>query len=399
MPSPVPASSLTVYGTGSVSPIVPFPDPGDNRQLQMEDLAGRQGEESVSQTSIPTPGGLPPNFFQLIRQTMRDQILAFCEEGGFVPAGSSLSPPPSLSMCKSAKRVDSSKDILAGSFHTNRGREVLEEGKFLLDDEETEIELPVPASRFQTEDYQYLLAKTVSALDLQFSPEEEDQFKEGTKKKRHSKSKVDFFPSYTPTEKAFPFPEFFLKSRLKHLGVIIDTSSHHLLLPDKARILRTLASAVIQGSSCSLASLAMLVGLMILTLDTVHWVRLYSRELQRFLRPFQAYIVLKQDMRLQVPCKVKLSLSVLVDQVVELAQGNTLGSSAEFRFSQMQVYRDGVYVQGTVFSRQMDSRGIQPTYQPPGTQSDSLSSDTFLTPPVQGRMCLFGRTTHWPRPI
>lgn len=84
-----------------------------------------------------------------------------------------------------------------------------EEGESLSDEEETEIQVPTAASRFfHTDDYQYLVSKTISALDLQTSEEEEVNPK-GSKQKPIGK--VEFFPSLSPREQVFPFPAFFEK--------------------------------------------------------------------------------------------------------------------------------------------------------------------------------------------
>lgn len=73
------------------------------------------------------------------------------------------------------------------------------------------MEVPAPTLRFfKAEDYQYLLSKTISALDLQSSPEGGGQASGVSEKKNCPKGKVEFFPPSTePIEKAFPFPKDF----------------------------------------------------------------------------------------------------------------------------------------------------------------------------------------------
>lgn len=117
----------------------------------------------------------PPDFFQLIKQTMRDEILAFCEEGGFVPHGSSVLSSPSKdkpkgsSSSKNEHEDDTQDDPLSDR----------EEGEFVSDEDEGEIEVPAPSLRlFKAEEYLYLLFKNILALELQFSQDDQSSEKE-----------------------------------------------------------------------------------------------------------------------------------------------------------------------------------------------------------------------------
>lgn len=97
--------------------------------------------------------------------------------------------------------------------------------------------------------------------------------------------------------------------RLEHLEVVIDTVKCRLILPyDKANVIKSLTLSTIQGTSTSLMSLAKLVGLMISTIDTIQWARLHSRALQHLLRPYQAHIIQKAVMNIQIQLLVKENL-------------------------------------------------------------------------------------------
>lgn len=86
---------------------------------------------------------------------------------------------------------------------------MIEKGEFFWDEEE-EIEVPEQSVRFfKSEDYQYLLSKTLVALDFNDSPGGEDQG--NIDLKCSLKGNEDFIPRSSSNEDVFHFPGFFEK--------------------------------------------------------------------------------------------------------------------------------------------------------------------------------------------
>lgn len=80
------------------------------------------------------------------------------------------------------------------------------------------------------------------------------------------------------------------------------------LTKDRIQKTKDLAASVISHSHSRLSVLVTLLGLLVANMDVLHWGRLYFRELQWFLKPYQRHIVSKSDILLQVSLRIQNSL-------------------------------------------------------------------------------------------
>lgn len=174
------------------------------------ELRGTRSEAPDLQTGNPIQVAFPPEFFDMFRGAMREEIDSYCAEGGFRP---NINPNPiRLDRDPEPRATGTSKRPREDPDHIEGGLEdqasVREETEFLSDEEEVDFQLPAPTARFfKQEDYIYLLSKTMSALDLQSQPDGENpEEKQG---KWRPKGKNEFFSIPQPTEQALPFPASF----------------------------------------------------------------------------------------------------------------------------------------------------------------------------------------------
>lgn len=126
---------------------------------------GTRSEESSLQTGNPIQVAFSPDFFEMFRSTMREEIVAYCEEGGFrSPTSLSISGRDPESHIPGPPKRPRDDPVRRGGDYLDSDRE---DGEFLSDEEEIEFQLPALTARFFKADYYiYLLSKTISALDL-----------------------------------------------------------------------------------------------------------------------------------------------------------------------------------------------------------------------------------------
>lgn len=87
-----------------------------------------------------------------------------------------------------------------------------EEGDFLSDEEEELVNVPEQSIWIlKADDYQYLLAKILSALEQREFPIGEDNTASGWDKKVRPRGTKEFFSRSTAAKRVFPFPECFEK--------------------------------------------------------------------------------------------------------------------------------------------------------------------------------------------
>lgn len=85
-----------------------------------------------------------------------------------------------------------------------------EEGEFLSGEESDDPGAPAQSARFfRQEDYQYLLTKTLSTLDLDEYPSADDKSGTQVNPKNIHQGNRESFPHGNKTEEMFPFPEYF----------------------------------------------------------------------------------------------------------------------------------------------------------------------------------------------
>lgn len=84
-----------------------------------------------------------------------------------------------------------------------------DEADFLSNDKEEESPAGEKIARFfNAEEYQYLLCKSLSALELKGPPQEENPQELDTDPKNISKERGEYFPYQSSKEKVFPFLYF-----------------------------------------------------------------------------------------------------------------------------------------------------------------------------------------------
>lgn len=97
--APKAASRPKTVSTGMnlriVCPHRSFSTHAEGEYPEMEEDIGYQDKDSVLHTSYSV---LPPNFFELIKRTMRNEIVDFCKEGFFCPEGGFCPPFPHLTI-------------------------------------------------------------------------------------------------------------------------------------------------------------------------------------------------------------------------------------------------------------------------------------------------------------
>lgn len=76
------------------------------------------------------------------------------------------------------------------------------------------------------------------------------------------------------------------------------------------RIQRTvdLARSFLRQCTANLMPLTQLLGLMVVNMEALQWGQLHTKDLQGFLRPYQAHIVERSHLKLQLPNRVRSSL-------------------------------------------------------------------------------------------
>lgn len=170
--------------------------------------------------SDPGPSFLSPEVRQYLRKAMREEIFNVCLTGeGFpVPRPQSLphtrptpSHPPKGTWPTKAAQKQNHCDIGEEGDQFSEGcSEDGDDREFLSDEEAEEADTPEASIRFfKFEDYQFLLTKTLSALEIQDASQGEDSRPSMTNPRNKTKGSKEFLPTQSVSPKVFPFPEFF----------------------------------------------------------------------------------------------------------------------------------------------------------------------------------------------
>lgn len=199
----------------------------------IEPAANQEGTMPGQQSSnIPDSGSsdLSPKFLSLIRQAVREEITSSYHQKGHEADRSSLPSssssrreeiplthrgstwPTEAAQNEFANRKRGRDRNLGEDDHSSESdTDDTEVGEFSSDEEEEETEVPDHQliRFFKMEDYQYLLSKSLTALDLRGNPEAEEQTPTVPGQRHRAKGNQVYLPISKTREKVFPLPQYF----------------------------------------------------------------------------------------------------------------------------------------------------------------------------------------------